>query len=145
MIMVFPHVFTGRSKSKEQISNASIFPGGLGSTHVITNAIIRAFSLSRMQRSRTVNGDDYLPRINPSSVSNGISSSEHERLDGIVTIDISPNRLGQVKFAGGWWSAKCGRSITLTRGTLVKVVGRENIILVVEPMGAQPHFQEVWT
>ena len=82
----------------------------------------------------------YTPKVHQSSVSTGLSNSKYERLDGVVTIDIHPNRLGQIKFAGGWWSAKCGRSIILKAGTLVKVLGRDNIILIVEPMGAHPHF-----
>ena len=98
--------------------------------------------------NQQTNGQAYqhaLPTIHISSVSTGLNDSDNERLDGVVTIDIHPNRLGQIKFAGGWWSAKCGRSIILTAGTLVKVVARENIVLIVEPIGVQPHFMEKWT
>ena len=103
-----------------------------------------AIALKDLDQETTVGSDQGLPTVHASTISNGLSDSDHERLDGVVTIDIHPNRLGQIKFAGGWWSAKCGRAIILKAGTLVKVIGRENIILIVEPMGAHPHLMEQW-
>ena len=96
---------------------------------------VSPLGLGVMDPGTAVSGDRALATVHPSSVSNGLSDSDHERLHGVVTIDIHPNRLGQVKFAGGWWSAKCGRAIIIKAGTLVHVIGRENISLIVEPVG----------
>lgn len=69
-----------------------------------------------------------------SSLNQNLGQQQGQHLDGVVTIDILPSCQGQVKFAGGWWSAKCSQARTLTKGTLVSVIGRDNITLIVEPL-----------
>jgi hypothetical protein len=54
----------------------------------------------------------------------------------IVTTEIEPGQLGRVRFQGVRWRACCDRTITLTEGTRVKVLGRRANILVVEPIEA---------
>jgi hypothetical protein len=51
----------------------------------------------------------------------------------VVTRTISPNQVGQVKFLGSWWMAKCSKDVVLEAGTKVTVVGRQNLTLLVEP------------
>ena len=58
----------------------------------------------------------------------------HEWFNAVVTQTIRPNSTGRVKANGSWWSARCGRSLVLKPGTLVNVVGRDNITLIVEPV-----------
>ena len=157
---IFASLFTAFSRQKSPALPLPEYPGMVGAD----GATLSTFGPENMPRRginrnayhgqsngplhQQTNGQAYqhaLPTIHISSVSTGLNDSDNERLDGVVTIDIHPNRLGQIKFAGGWWSAKCGRSIILTAGTLVKVVARENIVLIVEPIGVQPHFMEKWT
>ena len=52
----------------------------------------------------------------------------------VVKTEIQPGKLGRVRFQGVRWRACCDRSITLTVGTRVKVLGRRANILVVEPI-----------
>jgi len=55
-------------------------------------------------------------------------------LTGEAVVDeISPpgNRL-RVKFRGSYWSARANPSLLLVPGDLVRVVGRQNITLLVE-------------
>lgn len=41
---------------------------------------------------------------------------------------------GRVQYAGSWWFARCTQPITLAQGTMVRVIGMQNITLVVEPV-----------
>ncbi|MEM9218678.1 MAG: NfeD family protein [Cyanobacteria bacterium P01_F01_bin.150] len=150
MIMVFAPLFAAFSKFKLHIADS---PGSKVMA-IADGTIPTTFESTEKCSGRAINGnmleeqtaDRYRPTFQPtavlSSINLGLGNSEHDRLDGVVTIDIHPNRLGQIKFAGGWWSAKCERSMILKIGTLVKVIGRENIILIVEPIGSQPNFIE---
>ncbi|MEM9816760.1 MAG: NfeD family protein [Cyanobacteria bacterium P01_D01_bin.6] len=54
----------------------------------------------------------------------------------VVKTEILPGKLGRVRFQGVRWRACCDRSVTLTVGTRVKVLGRRANILVVEPIDA---------
>lgn len=46
-----------------------------------------------------------------------------------------PEHRGQIKFRGGWWTAQCEQPhVTLSPGQMCRVVGRESIILLVEPV-----------
>lgn len=51
-----------------------------------------------------------------------------------VEVTICPRRRGRVKFQGSWWPAQCEQNIVLHRGTTVRVIGTENITLLVEPI-----------
>lgn len=52
----------------------------------------------------------------------------------IVDAAISPGRAGRIRYQGSWWSARCEQDITLSPGAEVRVVGRQNITLLVEPL-----------
>ncbi|HEY9657544.1 MAG TPA: NfeD family protein, partial [Allocoleopsis sp.] len=52
----------------------------------------------------------------------------------IVDAAISPGRSGRIRYQGSWWSARCEQDITLSPGEEVRVVGRQNITLIVEPL-----------
>lgn len=51
----------------------------------------------------------------------------------IVDEEIRPQELGRVRFQNTWWPAKCDREMTFKVGDAVKVVGIENITLIVAP------------
>ena len=55
---------------------------------------------------------------------------------GIVSESIEPDRAGRVQFQGSWWPAVCENhmTMTLTSGEIVRVVGRRNLTLIVQPM-----------
>ncbi|WP_293135118.1 NfeD family protein [Microcoleus sp. bin38.metabat.b11b12b14.051] len=50
----------------------------------------------------------------------------------IVEEEIRPQQSGRVRFQSSWWPAKCDRQITLKPGDVVRVVGLDNITLIVE-------------
>jgi len=50
----------------------------------------------------------------------------------IVDEEIRPNESGRVRFQNSWWPAKCERDLTFEPGDEVRVVGIDNITLIVE-------------
>ncbi len=50
----------------------------------------------------------------------------------IVEEEIRPQESGRVRFQSSWWPAKCEPEITLKPGEVVRVVGLDNITLIVE-------------
>ncbi|PSB45895.1 hypothetical protein C7B67_20915 [filamentous cyanobacterium Phorm 6] len=50
----------------------------------------------------------------------------------IVEEEIRPQESGRVRFQSSWWPAKCELDITLKPGDVVRVVGIDNITLIVE-------------
>lgn len=50
----------------------------------------------------------------------------------VVEEEIRPQESGRVRFQSSWWPAKCEREITLKPGEVVRVVGLDNITLIVE-------------
>lgn len=52
----------------------------------------------------------------------------------IVDAIIEPSKNGRVRFQGSWWSARCEQETTIFPGEMVRVVGRQNITLIVEPV-----------
>ncbi|MEG4417273.1 NfeD family protein [Microcoleus sp. LAD1_D5] len=50
----------------------------------------------------------------------------------IVDEEIRPNESGRVRFQNSWWPAKCDLEITFEPGDVVRVVGIDNITLIVE-------------
>ena len=50
----------------------------------------------------------------------------------IVDEEIRPNECGRVRFQNSWWPAKCDRNLTFGPGDVVRVVGIDNITLIVE-------------
>jgi len=53
---------------------------------------------------------------------------------GIVSETISPSQCGRVQFQGSWWYAFCEQNVTLMAGEVVRVIGRHNITLLVQPI-----------
>jgi hypothetical protein len=56
----------------------------------------------------------------------------------IVDAIIEPSKNGRVRFQGSWWSARCEQETTIFPGEMVRVVGRQNITLIVEPVTVEP-------
>ncbi|MEG4021468.1 NfeD family protein [Microcoleus sp. B3-A4] len=50
----------------------------------------------------------------------------------IVDEEIRPNESGRVRFQNSWWPAKCDLDLTFEPGDVVRVVGIDNITLIVE-------------
>ena len=50
----------------------------------------------------------------------------------IVEEEIRPQESGRVRFQSSWWPAKCEGEVTLKPGEVVRVVGLDNITLIVE-------------
>ncbi|MEG4804447.1 NfeD family protein [Microcoleus sp. ARI1-B5] len=50
----------------------------------------------------------------------------------VVEEEIRPGEFGRVRFQSTWWPAKCDRQITFKPGDVVRVVGLDNITLIVE-------------
>jgi membrane protein implicated in regulation of membrane protease activity len=50
----------------------------------------------------------------------------------IVDEEIRPNESGRVRFQNSWWPAKCDLEMTFEPGDVVRVVGIDNITLIVE-------------
>ncbi|MEC4984956.1 MAG: NfeD family protein [Oscillatoria sp. PMC 1068.18] len=55
----------------------------------------------------------------------------------VVDEEIRPEQKGRVRFRGSWWPALCEQEIIISSGEVVKVVGRCNITLLVEPLTMQ--------
>jgi len=47
---------------------------------------------------------------------------------------IYPRRVGRIRFQGSSWPARCELDQALEPGTIVSVLGNQNITLIVEPM-----------
>jgi membrane protein implicated in regulation of membrane protease activity len=54
--------------------------------------------------------------------------------EAVVVEMIVPGRRGQVSCGGSFWLARCTQPTTLMPDTLVRVKGRDNITLLVEPI-----------
>lgn len=65
--------------------------------------------------------------------STGGSNLEEIEKQAIVDEAIVPHLGGRVRFQSSWWPALCQQNITLLPGEIVYVVGRYNLILLVEP------------
>ncbi|MGF1515952.1 MAG: NfeD family protein [Elainellaceae cyanobacterium] len=52
----------------------------------------------------------------------------------LVDREIKADQPGWVKYSGSWWRARCQEPITLLPGTIVRVTGRQDLTLVVEPV-----------
>jgi membrane protein implicated in regulation of membrane protease activity len=50
----------------------------------------------------------------------------------IVDEEIRPNESGRVRFQNSWWPAKSDLDMTFEPGDVVRVVGIDNITLIVE-------------
>ena len=60
----------------------------------------------------------------------------------IVSDDILPYQVGRVSFQSSWWPALCQKNIRIVSGTTVRVIGRSNITLIVEPVSDEPVLDE---
>lgn len=49
----------------------------------------------------------------------------------IVDEQIRPQECGRVRFQSTWWPARCDRDMTFQPGDVVRVVGIDNITLIV--------------
>lgn len=63
------------------------------------------------------------------------SGVNREALENRAIVDeaIVPHFGGRVRFHNSWWPALCQQNITLLPGEILYVVGRYNIVLLVEP------------
>jgi membrane protein implicated in regulation of membrane protease activity len=49
----------------------------------------------------------------------------------IVDEEIRPLECGRVRFQSSWWPARCDRDMTFQPGDVVRVIGIDNITLIV--------------
>ncbi len=49
----------------------------------------------------------------------------------IVDEAIRPQECGRVRFQSSWWPARCDRDMTFQPGDVVRVVGIDNITLII--------------
>lgn len=61
------------------------------------------------------------------------SSLEIWEEEGVVDEPIHPHHPGRVYFHGTWWPARCLQDLVLATGETVRVIGYQNITLIVEP------------
>ena len=61
------------------------------------------------------------------------STNSREKI-AVVEAAIYPYRKGRVFFQGSWWPAACEVNVALLPDVNVRVVGRSNITLLVEPL-----------
>lgn len=52
--------------------------------------------------------------------------------EAIVDEEIQPYKTGRVKFRGSYWEARCDRKMTFVPGEVVRVIGRDNLTLLIE-------------
>lgn len=55
-------------------------------------------------------------------------------VQAIVFDSIPVNCIGYIKFQGSFWRARCFQPVSLEPGMLVRVIDRENLTLIVEPL-----------
>jgi membrane protein implicated in regulation of membrane protease activity len=55
-----------------------------------------------------------------------------------VTQPIAPGCPGRVRYQASWWPAQCNEGTTLNVGDEVRVIGVQNITLLVEPVRVEP-------
>jgi membrane-bound ClpP family serine protease len=68
---------------------------------------------------------------------------EGNPLGATVVESITPNVKGYVKFQGVLWRATCLQPITIKPGQIVRVVDRQSLTLIVEPVEVEPvEFQD---
>jgi hypothetical protein len=54
----------------------------------------------------------------------------------VVVETIAVGQLGRIYLANTWWKARCLQPIALAAGTPVRVTGRDQLTLIVEPLGS---------
>lgn len=54
--------------------------------------------------------------------------------NGIIDQVVTPEQLFRIKFSGSYWSAKTINPYVLHPGDFVRVIGRQSITLLVEPI-----------
>lgn len=57
--------------------------------------------------------------------------------EGVVDCVIYPYQKGRIYFRGSWWPARCEEEVKLLTGQRVKVIGRQNITLIVQPIASK--------
>lgn len=54
--------------------------------------------------------------------------------EAIVTREIAPHQIGQVRYRASWWRARCELNVTIPEGEIVRVIGHsDTTVLLVEP------------
>lgn len=54
--------------------------------------------------------------------------------EAIVATPIAPHQSSQVQFQGSWWLARSVENGLIPKGAIVRVIGRINLTLLVEPL-----------
>ena len=97
--------------------------------------MIRIFSSTNSGSAFPFSAPQTLSRtLNKTMSETSGASLNYEAILAIVSDDILPNQIGRVSFRASWWPALCPQNIHIPSGTVVKVIGRTNITLLVEPL-----------
>lgn len=96
--------------------------------------------------------ESWVSFLNRFFLGNEVSISDNSRLqvpflsqEALVVEEIVPGRRGRVRCGGSFWPARCPQPISLLPNTLVRVVGHDNITLLVEPDPVLPDSYFHWS
>lgn len=72
--------------------------------------------------------DDWLPQIQ--------ISTNYTHTEAVVENEIEPGKFGRVRYQASRWKARCDSATAIAKDSRVRVLGRQGLTLIVEPIEA---------